>query len=131
MPPLACQYRQHKTAAFDWRVPAAKPCPPSRPSERHRHTCEPSFSPPHRPCTATPMCCVHARLRHMPWPRRRTRSSEVQLQREVDGLRTTICCLKRELETKQDYAAKLELLLHQRTETIDALNGKLEQSREQ
>jgi hypothetical protein len=67
----------------------------------------------------------------MPWPRRRTRLSEVQLQREVDGLRTTICCLRRELETKQGAVSRLETLLQQRLETIDALNGKLEQSRQQ
>jgi hypothetical protein len=53
------------------------------------------------------------------------------LEKENDQLRTTIVVLRRELETKQGYAASLELMLHQRLETIDALNGKLEQSRQQ
>jgi hypothetical protein len=53
------------------------------------------------------------------------------LERENDALRTTICSLKRELENKQGYAATLELVLKQRTETLDALNARLEQSREQ
>jgi hypothetical protein len=35
------------------------------------------------------------------------------------------------LAIKTQYASRLEYLLHQRTETIDELNGKLEQSREQ
>jgi hypothetical protein len=40
-------------------------------------------------------------------------SAELHLKRENDGLRTIICCLRRELETKQNYADKLEFQLHQ------------------
>jgi hypothetical protein len=43
------------------------------------------------------------------------------IERENDRLRMTIVVLRRELETKQGYAAKLELVLHQRCETIDKL----------
>ena len=56
---------------------------------------------------------------------------ELLLRRENDGLKTTICCLRRELTNKEAYAAKLELVLHQRLETIDALPGKLKQSQKQ
>jgi len=54
-----------------------------------------------------------------------------QLERHIDELRTTVIRLHREVENKAGYAAKLELVLRQRTETIDALNARLEQSREQ
>ena len=64
----------------------------------------------------------------MPWPRR-AKLSEVQLKRENDGLKTAVCCLRRKLENKEGYAARLELLLHERLTKIDALNGQLEQSR--
>jgi hypothetical protein len=66
----------------------------------------------------------------MPWSRRPTTDAH-KLQREVDGLRTTICCLRREIENKQGAVGRLELLLHERPETIDALHGQLEQSRAQ
>ena len=42
-------------------------------------------------------------------------SAELQLRREVDGLKTTIVCLRREIENRNQYAGKLELVLHQRT----------------
>jgi septal ring factor EnvC (AmiA/AmiB activator) len=53
------------------------------------------------------------------------------LQREVDGLRTQICCLRRELENKDRYTGKLKYLVHERSERVDELNAKLQQSREQ
>jgi hypothetical protein len=53
------------------------------------------------------------------------------LEKENDQLRMTIVVLRRELTTKEGYAAKLELVLQQRLETIDALRGKLEQSQQQ
>ena len=46
-------------------------------------------------------------------------------------LRLVVIQLRREVSCKEGYAAKLELVLHQRLETIDQLNGKLEQSRAQ
>jgi chromosome segregation ATPase len=66
----------------------------------------------------------------MPWPRR-ARLSEVQLKRDNDGLRTTIVCLKREIENKAGHVQRLEALLCSRLQTIDELNAKLEQARAQ
>ena len=63
----------------------------------------------------------------MPSKRRRLNPTEI----ENDRLRMTIVQLRHEVETKQGYAAKLELVVRQRTETIDQLNARLEQSREQ
>jgi predicted RNase H-like nuclease (RuvC/YqgF family) len=63
----------------------------------------------------------------MPWKLKPTSN----LERENDCLRTTIVCLRRELENKQGAVGRLELLLHERLNKIDELNGKLEQSREQ
>ena len=51
------------------------------------------------------------------------------LERENDQLRTTIVCLRRELETKQGAVSSLELVLRQRLETIDNLRGQLEAAR--
>ena len=67
----------------------------------------------------------------MPWPRRRTRLSEVQLQREVDGLKTTIVCLRRELESKQGAVQRLEVLLCERLTKIDQLVAQVDQLRHQ
>jgi len=66
----------------------------------------------------------------MPWPRRPTIDA-LKLKRENDGLRTTIVCLRRELENKAGHVQRLEVLLCSRLQTIDELHGKLEQSREQ
>ena len=64
----------------------------------------------------------------MPLPHQRTRF-EIELNRVNDGLKTTICCLRRELEIKQTYAARLEYLLHERLTRIDDLNGRIDQLR--
>jgi hypothetical protein len=64
-------------------------------------------------------------------PRRRSTIAELQLQKVNDGLRTEILKLRHELTTKQTYAERLEILLRERMERIDDLNGKLEQAREQ
>jgi hypothetical protein len=61
----------------------------------------------------------------MPW--KPTATS--QLQRENDKLKTTIVCLRRELENRDGAVGRLELLLHERLTKIDALNAKLEQER--
>ena len=50
---------------------------------------------------------------------------------ENAGLRSEIVKLRHELRTKQTQVGGLELALHQRHETIDALNGKLEAARAQ
>jgi predicted RNase H-like nuclease (RuvC/YqgF family) len=52
-----------------------------------------------------------------------------QLERNLDELRTTVIQLRRELTTKEGYAAKLELVVRQRSRTIDALRGQLERAR--
>jgi hypothetical protein len=57
--------------------------------------------------------------------------AELQLRRENDGLRTTVVCLRSELRHKQDFVGRLEYLLHQRSEMIDALHGRIDQLREQ
>ena len=54
---------------------------------------------------------------------------ELQLKRQNHGLRTEIVKLRRELTTKQQYASRLEFLLHQRNEHIDQLQGQVEQLR--
>ena len=52
--------------------------------------------------------------------------AELQLKRQNDGLGTEIVKLRRELSTKQQYARRLEFLLHERLERIDELNGTIE-----
>jgi len=66
----------------------------------------------------------------MPRPRQRSRA-EILLVREIDGLRTTICCLRRELENRDGAVSRLELLLRERLERVDALSNALAQVREQ
>jgi hypothetical protein len=56
---------------------------------------------------------------------------EMQLKRQIDGLTTTIICLRRDLENKAGYAGRLEYLLRERTERIDGLTGVIERLREQ
>ena len=52
-----------------------------------------------------------------------------QLERHIDELRTTIICLRRELQTKQTQVGGLKLALVQRLETIDGLNATIDQLR--
>jgi chromosome segregation ATPase len=63
----------------------------------------------------------------MPWKARRLDPTE----KENEQLRMELIQLRRELENKQGAVGRLELALHQRLETIDQLNARLEQSREQ
>ena len=44
-------------------------------------------------------------------------------------LRTVVIQLRRELTNKEGYAAKLELVVRQRSQTIDALRGTIDQLR--
>jgi hypothetical protein len=53
------------------------------------------------------------------------------LERQNHTLALRLLKANAELRTKTLYAQRLEFLLHQRSERIDELNGKLEQSREQ
>jgi hypothetical protein len=62
---------------------------------------------------------------------RRSSSHELQLQKECEVLQLKLLKANSALANKTQYASRLEFLLHQRSETIDELNGKLEQSREQ
>jgi len=59
----------------------------------------------------------------------RSRPDAAALERNVDELRTVIIQLRHELTNKTGYAATLELVLKQRTQTIDDLRGKLDQLR--
>ena len=59
----------------------------------------------------------------------RWRSRPAPLEHEIDALKTVVIQLRRELENKQGYAGRLEMLLRSRTERIDQLNGQLEQVR--
>jgi hypothetical protein len=63
----------------------------------------------------------------MPWKRRRIEPAE----RENDQLRMVVIQLRHELQTKQTALGGLELALRERSERIDALNARLEQSRAQ
>jgi hypothetical protein len=63
----------------------------------------------------------------MPWKFRRPSPFE----KEIAALKTTIVCLRHEVENKQGYAAKLDLVVHERSERVDELNALLEQSRQQ
>jgi predicted nucleic acid-binding Zn-ribbon protein len=65
----------------------------------------------------------------MPWPPRRPSSHELQLQRECEVLQLKLLKANSELRTKTVYAQRLEYLVHERSERVDELNAKLEQSR--
>jgi hypothetical protein len=64
----------------------------------------------------------------MPWPSSPSIDA-LQLKRENDQLGTTVVCLRAELRNKERHIHRLELLLHQRTETIDQLTAQVEQLR--
>lgn len=61
----------------------------------------------------------------MPW---KPRYATTQLEKENGALRTDVR-LRCELQTKQTQVGGLKLALHQRTETIDALRGTIDQLR--
>ena len=67
----------------------------------------------------------------MPWPPRRCSAHELELQREVTTLQLKLLKVNSALALKTVYAQRLEFLVQQRSQRIDELNGKLEQSREQ
>jgi len=50
----------------------------------------------------------------MPWPRRRLSLDTLKLQRENDGLKTTIVCLRREPENREGAVGRLEVLMRER-----------------
>jgi hypothetical protein len=61
----------------------------------------------------------------------RAHPGAAKLERNIEELRTAVIQLRHQLTTKTGYAATLELVLRQRAETIDQLNARLEQVREQ
>jgi hypothetical protein len=62
---------------------------------------------------------------------RRSSLDAAKLQQENHVLALRLLKVNAELRLKQTYCQRLEYLLHQRSERIDQLTGKLEQSREQ
>ena len=57
--------------------------------------------------------------------------AELHLKRENDILKTTIVCLRRELENKQGAVGRLEVLMRERIARIDELTGTIDRLREQ
>jgi hypothetical protein len=57
--------------------------------------------------------------------------NELHLRQENDSLKTTICCLRRELENSDRAVGRLEVLMRERerTETIDELHGTIDRLR--
>ena len=53
------------------------------------------------------------------------------VEKDNAALRTTIVQLRHQLKTKQGYVQRLQVLLCSRLQTIDELNGKLDQLRHQ
>jgi hypothetical protein len=62
---------------------------------------------------------------------RRTSSHELELQKEITTLQLRLLRANSELRTKTVYAQRLEYLVHERSERVDELNAKLQQTREQ
>ena len=60
---------------------------------------------------------------------RRCSAHELELQRECEVLQLKLLKANSELRTKTVYAQRLEYLVHERSERVDELNAKLEQSR--
>jgi hypothetical protein len=61
----------------------------------------------------------------MPWKPKPTSN----LQRENDALKTTIVCLRREIENREGAVGRLELLLRERLTRIDELTGTIDRLR--
>ena len=62
----------------------------------------------------------------MPWKP----ASPSDLQRQVDTLAMRLLKANSELHLKTQYAQRLEYLLHERSERIDELTGRIDQLRE-
>jgi hypothetical protein len=62
---------------------------------------------------------------------RKPSSAELHLIKENDSLRTTIVCLRRQIEDKQGAVGRLEILLRERLTRIDHLTAQVEQLRDQ
>jgi chromosome segregation ATPase len=57
----------------------------------------------------------------------KSRPDVAALETQLDALRSELIRLRSDLTNKSGYAAKLELALRQRTQTIDALRSRIEQ----
>ena len=57
--------------------------------------------------------------------------SRPAVKREVDGLKTTICVLRRELENRDGAVQRLEVLLCERLTKIDQLTAQIDELRHQ
>jgi hypothetical protein len=55
----------------------------------------------------------------------------VPLQQENSALKTTIVVLRREVEIREGHVGRLQFLLRERLNKIDALNAVIDQLREQ
>jgi hypothetical protein len=64
-------------------------------------------------------------------PKRRSSAHELELQKEITTLQLKLLRVNSALAIKTPIRQQTGYLLHQRSETIDALHGQLEQSREQ
>ena len=53
-----------------------------------------------------------------------------ELEQAIDRLRIENIKLRREIESKQGHMGRLKVLLHQRSDTIDELHGRIEQLQE-
>ena len=63
--------------------------------------------------------------------RRQPTVHEQHLLRENDRLRTEIVRLRRDLANKEGHVGRLQVLMRERSERIEELNGKIDQLREQ
>jgi len=61
----------------------------------------------------------------------RSRPDIAPLEHEIDALKTVVIQLRRELENKQGYPGRLEVLLRARTERIDELANTIAALRDQ
>ena len=64
-------------------------------------------------------------------PKRRSSSTEIELQRKVETLSLKLLRANAALRLKTVYCERLEYLMRERSERIDELNAKLDQLREQ
>jgi hypothetical protein len=58
-------------------------------------------------------------------------SQQILLHREIDRLKTAAVLMRGELTSKQGHVGRLEILLRERLQRIDELNGKFDQLRDQ
>ena len=70
-------------------------------------------------------------LRSRMLPRRRSSIAEAELRKECEVLQLKLLRVNSALRLKTLYAERLEHLVHERSETIDQLTAKLDQSRQQ